>query len=640
MKLASEIVKWGVVKPFFDKNYSFNFIDIETFNNELFIFGRITNGIYSYSLDNFYEEFHSFLLECIRSKRDVLTWTRYDNTHLLKLILSKCDKKSVNKILLRVGKITPIYEYVWCNYQITLVNIIKDSMIIKFDDGVSKARQVTLYNLKNLYQDRLEQVAESYHIDYYSKLGEEYHIIDKKRFYADLEYQNGVLKSNELDNKVIIDIAKIMLENFKSITGNYPKSIFTAGSIARSYLLSYKELDVRELNFKMMFGNNNLSTELLDYSMRAYHGGKIESYALGYIGKAKIIDIAAAYPFAFSKLPKMKDSVWKFQGRQHLDLFFYAWIRCDIYIENDKLIHPIVVINPVNNTNISPCGWCENVVITKVEYDYLVKHNVEIHVYDYIGIEDDRDIFPYKNIVNGLFNSRLNVKESNPALSDMLKTIINSLYGITFELTDVYIEDDEVIKWLGYRAGDYFNPILASYITAMTRTYLSEVSYDIVKNGGEVFLNMTDSIIYRGQVTLPVISEEKTLGMFETPKEIDKVLILGAGRYEYLDTFKNKYTIKNRGFSVSVKNTSFYNMLELKEEMIIKHKTFVSSFKATTNKFSSDMLGHLIEDEYKIKPFNLGGKRIIENRNVNLNKEYTRTLDLKSETGIIKVTLD
>src|SRR5690606_28257138 len=128
--------------------------------------------------DNFYEEFHSFLLECIRSKRDVLTWTRYDNTHLLKLILSKCDKKSVNKILLRVGKITPIYEYVWGNYQITLVNIIKDSMIIKFDDGVSKARQVTLYNLKNLYQDGLEQVAKSYHIDYYSKLGEEYHIID------------------------------------------------------------------------------------------------------------------------------------------------------------------------------------------------------------------------------------------------------------------------------------------------------------------------------------------------------------------------------------------------------------------------------------------------------------------------------
>ena len=47
-----------------------------------------------------------------------------------------------------------------------------------------------------------------------------------------------VIKSNELDNRVLLDISKIMLENFKNITGVYPKSIFTCGSLARSYLLA------------------------------------------------------------------------------------------------------------------------------------------------------------------------------------------------------------------------------------------------------------------------------------------------------------------------------------------------------------------------------------------------------------------
>ena len=96
-----------------------------------------------------------------------------------------------------------------------------------------------------------------------------------------------VLLSNELDNRVIIDIAKIMLENFKKFTGVYPKTIFTNGSIARSYLLAYKEIKVKDLQFKSIFNKSVYFDKLLDYSMRSYHGGKIESYVLGYIRKLK-----------------------------------------------------------------------------------------------------------------------------------------------------------------------------------------------------------------------------------------------------------------------------------------------------------------------------------------------------------------
>ena len=637
MKLASEIVKWGVIKPFFDKSYSFNSIDIETVDNEMFILGYILDDKYFYSENNFYEVFHELLLESIRKKKDILTWSRYDNTHILKMLLSKIDDENeIYKILRRVGKISPVFCYKYKNFDIVLENIIKDNFIFKIGDGRNKSKRITIYNLKNLYNGGLEKVAKNYGLDYYSKLGDEYHIIDKERYFKDSEYKRKVLLSNELDNRVIIDIAKIMLENFKTFTGVYPKTIFTTGSIARSYLLAYKEIKVKDLQYKSLFNKSKYFNELLDYSMRAYHGGKIESYVLGYIRKAKVIDITSAYPYALSKLPKLTNKVQYNIGTTLLDNFYYAFIRCDIIINDENFIHPVIVKNPINNTNISPYGYIENVIITKIEYDYLIENGIEVIVKDYYGIKYIDGVFPYRKLVYYLFESRIKYSEINISVAEMFKTIINALYGLTFELTDVYKENEDEILWEGYRAGDFFNPVIASYITAFIRTYLSKVSYNVVKNGGEVYLNMTDSIIYDGEITLDVFSDKKELGTFVKPTEIRDIIILGAGRYEYREEFSNKYVIKNRGFDVSIKNKSFYSNFDLKDKFTIKTREFVSSFKATTKKFSFREMGHLLESDYIINPFNLGGKRVVVNYYADLNKEYTRTKPIKLEKGVLK----
>ena len=637
MKLANEIKKWGVIKPFFDKSYKFNSIDVETVDNELFIFGYTLNGKYCYTESDFYDVFHNLLIESVRSKSDILTWSRYDNTHILKMLLSKIDDEDkIYKILRRVNKVSPVYTYNYKNFEIVLNDIIKDNFIFTINDGRNKPKRITIYNLKNLYQDGLEKVAKNYGIDYYSKLGEEYHIIDKEKYYKDDEYKKMVLLSNELDNRVIIDIANIMLENFKKFTGVYPKSIFTNGSIARSYLLAYKEIKVKDLQFRSIFSKSVYFNELLDYSMRAYHGGKIESYVLGYIEKAKISDETAAYPYALSKLPKLTKKVHYHSNTTLLNNYYYAFIKCDIIINNEKFIHPVIVKNPINNANISPYGYIENVIITKIEYDYLLDNGIEVIVKDYYGIEHIDGIFPYKNLVYHLFENRIKYSKSNKSVSDMFKTIINSLYGLNYELTDIFKESDDEICWTGYRAGDFFNPVIASYITAFTRTYISEVSYNILKNGGEVYLNMTDSIIFNGEITLDVFSEEKVLGKFEVPTEIKDIIILGAGRYEYKEEFNNKYVIKNRGFSVSRKDKSFYSDFDLTDKFTIKTREFVSSFKATTKKYSFREMGHLLNSDYVINPFNLGGKRVVENYNVDLRKEYTRTRAIKLEKGVIK----
>src|SRR5690606_41432597 len=104
-------------------------------------------------------------------------------------------------------------------------------------------------------------------------------------------------------------------------------------------------------------------------------------------------------------------------------------------------------------------------------------------------------------------------RRSSDLLADLTKTIINSLYGITYELTPIYeISDDEDIQKTGLRAGDFFNPIFASYITAKTRCLLSDASMNIIENGGKIYFHMTDSIIYKGILDKKYYKEEKTEG--------------------------------------------------------------------------------------------------------------------------------
>lgn len=625
-KEFKDIVKWGVVRPFLDKTYDFNTIDIETVDNELFLLGYIDNDRYFYHTDKFYKRFNDLLIRSVQNRKDILTWSRYDNTHLIKLLLQEVD--DVNKILLRIGKISPIFTYKYNGFEITIVNIIKDSIIFRITDFAGRGKNVVIYNLKNLFTSDLETTAKDYKITYYTKLGIEFHIIDKDKFDKDSKYKENVITANILDNRVLLDIAYQFLENFKRITDYYPKTIFTAGSVARSYLLSFRANgNPIDLHFRSTFGRIKHRNKLLDYSMKSYHGGKIESYILGYVKSGYIIDKTSAYPHALANLPKLTNKINYQKGDLGLNKYFYAFIKCNIFIENEKLIHPLIVESPINRANVSPYGFIKEIIITKPEYDYMIDKGAKIKVIDYLGIEH-LEIYPYKDLVMSLFNNRMLNRKSNPALADLFKTILNSLYGITFELTDVYTEIDGNIEWEGYRAGDYFNPVIASYITALTRTDLSNVANNITENGGEVYLIMTDSIIFNGKCDLDIFTENKILGTYNIPEKLTDIMILGAGRYEYFSNDSNKYTIKSRGFSVSEKDSSFYTNLDFSSDVKINHKTFVSAFKATTKKFDVKQMGYLIDDDYSINPFNLGGKRIIENYDIDLKKEFTKTKPL------------
>src|SRR5690554_1103516 len=150
-KVADEIIEWGTLKPFFDKTYKFNSIDIETIDNEIFMLGYIERGSYHYTLKDFYNTFNELIIKSVQYNHDILTWSRYDNTHLLKLLIKDVDPLEQRKVLLRVGKISPVFKYHYKSFIITIESIIRDSMIIKVKDEYGKERSTVVYNLKNLY---------------------------------------------------------------------------------------------------------------------------------------------------------------------------------------------------------------------------------------------------------------------------------------------------------------------------------------------------------------------------------------------------------------------------------------------------------------------------------------------------------
>jgi hypothetical protein len=114
------------------------------------------------------------------------------------------------------------------------------------------------------------------------------------------------------------------------------------------------------------------------------------------------------------------------------------------------------------------------------------------------------------------------------------------------------------------------------------------------------------------------------LGKYSIPEKISDLYVLGTGRYQYTNE-KGEYIVKNRGFSAIRNTAGFYNEIDITEKINIPINTFVTIFKATTEKYDFNDMGAILPDDYEIQPFNLGGKRKIVNKDIDLNTEYTLT---------------
>jgi len=131
---------------------------------------------------------------------------------------------------------------------------------------------------------------------------------------------------------------------------------------------------------------------------------------------------------------------------------------------------------------------------------------------------------------------------------------LNTLYEKSKE-TQTHVESMTVREIIrnGYRAGEFWNPLYATIITAMTRLLLAKASTAVEASGGKPIIMMTDSVLWEGTADMlptDLWREKKTLGFFEKPERVTDIVCLGSGRYGYRS--KKGYMIsKKRGLNAS-----------------------------------------------------------------------------------------
>jgi hypothetical protein len=191
---------------------------------------------------------------------------------------------------------------------------------------------------------------------------------------------------------------------------------------------------------------------------------------------------------------------------------------------------------------------------------------------------------------------------------------INKMYEYTIEEST---QEHANVFRNGYRAGEFWNPILASIITSETRLTMARAATAIEKNGGKVIVMMTDSLFWTGKADMipnELVREVKTLGYFEKVSKVYNIVCLGSGRYGYQDK-DGSYTSKKRGLNagviqdedgIDISDFNWLQALEImaktnKDKIDMQVRTLVSPGLILGNSaYGYHDLGRIVEEDREI----------------------------------------
>jgi hypothetical protein len=217
--------------------------------------------------------------------------------------------------------------------------------------------------------------------------------------------------------------------------------------------------------------------------------------------------------------------------------------------------HPLTVKHSLfKNTNVRGVGEYRASYLLG-ERDFMIKYGATFSNEKWYNIETLGKPSPLAIVMRKLIDMREALRQEKK--DHVAKTTSASVYGLTIEAVDTFIMDSKNVIRDGYRAGEFFNPIIASVITSGVRVKMSEAMQIISKNGGEPILVMTDGLYWKGTAEMlpsDYWREKKTVKFFEKPEKVKDLICLGSGRYTYIKKNKetNKYDVivsKTRGLS-------------------------------------------------------------------------------------------
>lgn len=382
----------------------------------------------------------------------------------------------------------------------------------------------TFYDMYNFYLGSLEYNAKKY-------LGKTKEDIETKEFTKDFVSTNyDRIKKYCIQDAILVkELADLLIKRFESF-GIYPRKLYSTAYVSFQYF-------VRKTKYVTVKRFWDEDKKLLDFAMKSYNGGKFEVTEKG-VDDYYEYDIISAYPYEIANLIDITHSriVWSNKYRKFAQ---YGFLHVKMKI-------PVETYSPVaikyGQVNTYPSGYIER-VITKTEYDYLIKYNTDITILDAVWLHCDKITYPYKKEILKMVDLKQQFKAQGQELDyHTIKILLNSLYGKMVQLID---------KGEYMEASTCWNPIYASVITANVRVKITEFQ----QLYSEIVAVHTDSLI---SVKPLDIKEQGILGdmIFECK---GKGVILGSGIYQIGE--KTKF----RGF---LTKKSLFEMLDTKKKTI------------------------------------------------------------------------
>lgn len=341
--------------------------------------------------------------------------------------------------------------------------------------------------------------------------------------------------------------------------GIKPTNLYSQASIAAEYFA--KECGVEDVSW---FWENE--RDVLRFACESYRGGKFEVTERGYFENLFEYDLVSAYPAEIADLVSLKNArvFWQ-KEKPCWGKLAYAFLRCRITIKSQ--VHHTIGINK-GNTRIYPAGVFY-ATITYSELQHLRRlSGVKVEVFEGCWIMVPRFEFPFREVVNRLVQLKKEYK-GDRMLYNLVKIILNGFYGKLAQL----IKD---LKTGRIKAGVYWNPIFASYITAGVRLKVNMIQ-EIYGNSCKAV--HTDSVM----LDKPMLSKflENELGMFEM-KIMGRAVLVSCGSYQI------GKKCATRGFKME-KGKDWFRLLEenLENEcIVVEYDSFITWRESLRRKFN------------------------------------------------------
>lgn len=409
--------------------------------------------------------------------------------------------------------------------------------------------------------------------------------VNINKYYSNTEYRKLWNDRCVIDCKITVELADKLTENIKKIVG--VNSYKSKASIARRYVLENLNHDL-----KMP------STHVLDAALKAFHAGHIETCRLGTFDNIKNFDINSAYPTFIANLYETGGNFT--HNKVYEPDTAYSFYLVDLDYQND-FMSPVWFLKNGGNYHIN--GKCKT-WITQDEIEYFMKHGYDFTILKAYHIKKTKFTEqPFHNLVHDLYKERIKAKDNKDEIEKVYKTILNSIYGVTLNAinikrladyeTDLYdVIDGKLIFYESkYVAGNMYNPVFGTYITAGTRMQLFD---DFNKVLDKIVSVNTDGVYLTKKVNVPV---NKTLGGYSY-KNLPKIMFMGSGRYFVgngngggVDDKESRFRgvpLKPSGIYKIMKEKKHEQTIELEKEKPIKLKESVRNsnyFDRTFTKF-------------------------------------------------------